>query len=63
MLSSLPLACQESTFGKTTDEPHDRCPIHNKPHPLAKCRGFRGKHLDERRAYLEEKSVSSAVHP
>lgn len=63
-VSSLPSACQESTFGKTTDEPHDRCPIHNKPHPLPKCCGFRGKHLDEGEHTLRKSLfVSGAVHP
>lgn len=31
--------------------------IHNKPHPLAKCRRFRAKHLDERKAYIKERSI------
>ncbi|XP_076849002.1 uncharacterized protein LOC143497110 [Brachyhypopomus gauderio] len=42
---------------RITDNPHDQCPIHNKPHPLSKCRGFRNKHIDERKAYLKEKSI------
>ncbi len=33
------------------------CPIHNKPHPLAKCRGFRAKPIEERRIYLKENNV------
>ena len=42
---------------KRVEEPHSQCPIHTKPHPLSKCRGFRSKHLDERKAYLKEKSI------
>lgn len=48
---------QDSTSGKKADETNIQCPIHNKPHPLAKCRGFRAKHLDERKAYLREKYI------
>ncbi|XP_060787651.1 uncharacterized protein LOC132892997 isoform X2 [Neoarius graeffei] len=33
------------------------CPIHNKPHPLSKCRGFRLKTLQERKAYLKEQGI------
>lgn len=31
--------------------------MHNNPHPLAKCRGFWSKHLDDRKAYLKENSI------
>lgn len=34
-----------------------QCPIHKKPHPLRKCRGFREKTLQERKAYLKENSI------
>lgn len=48
-------------------EPDKQCPIHNKPHPLRKCRGFRSKTLDERKAILKENNIcykcySSAKH-
>lgn len=49
-------ASQDSTSVKKT-EPDKECPIHNRPHPLTKCRGFRGKHLDERKTYLKENSI------
>ncbi len=44
-----------------------QCPIHKKPHPLKKCRGFRSKPLDERKAFLKENSIcfrccSSTAH-
>lgn len=47
------LSCQS----EKPDGPGKHCPIHNKPHPLSKCRTFRSKHLDERKAYLKENSV------
>lgn len=49
-------ASQDSAAVKK-NEPDKECPIHNKPHPLSKCRGFRGKHLDERKTYLKENSI------
>ena len=39
------------------NEPDKQCPVHNKPHPLSKCRGFRGRHLDERKTYLKDNSI------
>ncbi|XP_041421550.1 uncharacterized protein LOC121394461 [Xenopus laevis] len=33
------------------------CPIHHKPHPLYKCRGFRGKPLDERKTFLKQNNI------
>ncbi len=38
-------------------DPNKQCPIHNKPHPLSKCRGFRVKPLDERKTYLKDLSI------
>ncbi len=38
-------------------DPSKQCPIHNKPHPLLKCRGFRVKPLDERKTYLKDLSI------
>ncbi|XP_057186955.1 uncharacterized protein LOC130552601 [Triplophysa rosa] len=34
---------------KKVNDPDKQCPLHNKPHPLRKCRSFRGKTLDERK--------------
>nr|XP_055056164.1 uncharacterized protein LOC129440699 [Misgurnus anguillicaudatus] len=34
-----------------------QCPIHKKPHPLHKCRGFREKPIDERKAFLREHAI------
>ncbi|KAL6457432.1 hypothetical protein MHYP_G00343950 [Metynnis hypsauchen] len=50
-------ALHNSASVKKIEEPAERCPIHSKPHPLAKCRGFRVKHLDDRKAYLRENSI------
>ncbi|XP_057705305.1 uncharacterized protein LOC130923571 [Corythoichthys intestinalis] len=33
------------------------CPIHKKDHPLAKCRTFRYKPLEERKAFLKENNI------
>lgn len=47
----------------TTDSPSARpdvssqCPIHKKPHPLKRCRGFRTKTIEERKAFLKEAGI------
>ncbi|XP_026036546.1 uncharacterized protein LOC113029762 [Astatotilapia calliptera] len=38
-------------------DPDKRCPVHMKPHSLAKCRGFRMKTLDERKSLLKGLSI------
>ncbi|KAI3353805.1 hypothetical protein L3Q82_005027 [Scortum barcoo] len=38
-------------------DPDKQCPIHKKPHSLAKCRGFRMKTLEERKGLLKELSI------
>ncbi|XP_058887670.1 uncharacterized protein LOC131738129 [Acipenser ruthenus] len=52
---------------KKKDDHNKQCPIHKKPHPLQKCRGFREKPLEERKTFLRENSicfrcVSSTAH-
>lgn len=42
---------------KKLEEPDCQCPIHKKPHPLKKCKLFRGKPLEERKAYLKENRI------
>ncbi|KAM4544606.1 uncharacterized protein PAE49_017493 [Odontesthes bonariensis] len=42
---------------RKTSEPDRECPLHKKPHPLKRCRGFRLKTIDERRAYLKENHI------
>ncbi len=34
-------------------KPDSQCPIHNKLHPLSKCREFRNRHIDDRKRYLK----------
>ena len=35
-------------------DPNKHCPLHKKPHPLRKCRGFREKSIDDRKQLLKE---------
>lgn len=56
------VSAESNDSGSTTttqpdDNPDKQCPLHNKPHPLRKCRGFRNKTLDERKTYLKEKNI------
>lgn len=39
------------------DDPNKNCPLHNKPHPLKKCRTFRLKSIDDRKAFLKQKGI------
>ncbi|XP_038132002.1 uncharacterized protein LOC119777240 [Cyprinodon tularosa] len=55
---------QVSSTGESTSEnessavnPSKQCPIHQKPHPLKKCRGFRLKTMDERKQLLKKFSI------
>ncbi|XP_057705631.1 uncharacterized protein LOC130923721 [Corythoichthys intestinalis] len=41
----------------TAPDPDKQCPIHQKPHSLVKCRGFRMKTLDERKNILKEHAI------
>lgn len=34
-----------------------QCPIHHKPHPLRKCRGFRTMLLDDRKKFIMDNSI------
>ncbi|XP_056093862.1 uncharacterized protein LOC130072671 [Rhinichthys klamathensis goyatoka] len=46
-----------TTVVRKQEDPDKQCPLHNKPHPLRKCRGFRNKTFEERKAYLKEKRI------
>ncbi|XP_056443333.1 uncharacterized protein LOC130380174 [Gadus chalcogrammus] len=46
-----------SSAEKRTDEPDRECPIHRKPHPLRKCKVFRHKPIEERKAYLKDNRI------
>lgn len=39
------------------DDSERQCPIHKKPHLLWKCRAFREKPLEERKAFLKENGI------
>ncbi|XP_025752713.1 uncharacterized protein LOC109204590 [Oreochromis niloticus] len=56
-VSSSSKSMQASPAGKRRAEPDEQCPLHNKPHPLRNCRGFRSKSLEERKAYLKENNI------
>ena len=61
------LASQSRSSNSAPDDFGKQCPIHQKPHPLKKCRGFRSKSLEERKAFLKENGVcyrccSSTAH-
>ncbi|KAK0131205.1 hypothetical protein N1851_034110 [Merluccius polli] len=54
-----------SSAEKKTGDPDRECPIHRKPHPLRKCRVFRFKPIEERKAYLKDNYIcccSSTQH-
>ena len=34
-----------------------QCPIHKKPHPLRRCRGFRAKSIEEHNTFLKENNI------
>lgn len=42
---------------KRVEDPNKECPIHKKPHALRKCRAFREKSLEERKAYLKQNHI------
>ncbi|KAG1953436.1 hypothetical protein F2P79_009964 [Pimephales promelas] len=39
----------------TSCDPNKSCPIHAKPHPLKKCKAFRAKDLQDRKAFLKDR--------
>ncbi|XP_056101657.1 uncharacterized protein LOC130080328 [Rhinichthys klamathensis goyatoka] len=51
-----PKGNRESSDQKVVD-PDKLCPLHNKPHSLRKCRGFRAKTLDQRKVILKELAI------
>ena len=52
-----PADTQSSPTFKNLDEPDRQCPIHKKPHPLKKCKLFREKTLEDRKAYLRDNRI------
>lgn len=43
--------------GTTVGDVKKQCPLHKKPHPLTRCRGFRSKPIEERKAFLKENGI------
>ncbi|XP_074518426.1 uncharacterized protein LOC141784488 [Halichoeres trimaculatus] len=56
-ISAEPTGIQSSPVHKKPEEPDRQCPIHKKPHPLKKCKLFRQKSLEDRKAFLREKYI------
>ncbi|XP_073449004.1 uncharacterized protein [Aquarana catesbeiana] len=50
-------ANQDKSSGMQIEDPDKQCPLHNKPHPLRKCRSFRCKTIEERKSYLKDKRI------
>ncbi|XP_011487025.2 uncharacterized protein LOC105356652 [Oryzias latipes] len=55
--SAKPISVYKSNVTSPNKDINKNCPLHNKPHPLKKCRTFRNKLLDERKAFLKEKGI------
>uniref|UniRef100_A0A8C5PN57 1-acyl-sn-glycerol-3-phosphate acyltransferase delta n=1 Tax=Leptobrachium leishanense TaxID=445787 RepID=A0A8C5PN57_9ANUR len=57
----------ESQLEDRDSDPTKFCPLHKMPHPLQKCRAFRTKTIQERKAFLKENNIcfkccSSSTH-
>ncbi len=52
-----PISVHKTDVCAASDDPNKICPLHNKPHPLKKCRTFKNKLLDDRKAFLKEKGI------
>ncbi|XP_028991510.1 uncharacterized protein LOC114846700 isoform X1 [Betta splendens] len=52
-----PVSVHKTNVSITNTDPNKNCPLHNKPHPLKKCRMFRNKPYSERRTILKEKGI------
>ncbi|XP_060758870.1 uncharacterized protein LOC132869609 isoform X1 [Neoarius graeffei] len=55
--SAKPIVVHKTNITPPNKDFNKNCPLHNKPHPLKKCRTFRNKLLDERKAFLKEKGI------
>nr|XP_021331373.1 uncharacterized protein LOC110439581 [Danio rerio] len=52
-----PISVHKTDVCAVKEDPNKICPLHNKPHSLKKCRTFRNKLLDDRKAFLKEKGI------
>lgn len=55
--SSKPITVHKTDVPTVTNDPSKNCPLHNKLHPLKKCRTFRNKTLVDRKVFLKEKGI------
>lgn len=55
--SPKPITVHKTNISSTNNDINKNCPLHNKPHPLKKCRTFRNKQLEDRKAFLKEKGI------
>ncbi|KAM9793507.1 uncharacterized protein ACBT44_017962 [Syngnathus typhle] len=55
--SPRPIAVHKTNITTTNNDINNNCPLHSKPHPLKKCRTFRYKPLEERKAFLKERGI------
>ncbi|XP_059369650.1 uncharacterized protein LOC132107551 [Carassius carassius] len=53
----IPSKCYCESCEQKVVDPDKLCLLHYKPHSLRKCRGFRAKTLDDRKAILKEKNI------
>ncbi|XP_073405354.1 uncharacterized protein [Dendrobates tinctorius] len=59
-ISSTGSVRKEFSSGQGEDkskDPSRQCPLHKKPHSLLKCRAFKEKSLEERKAFLKENRI------
>ena len=47
----------DTSSAEKTGDPDRECPIHKKPLPLKRCRTFRSKPIEERRAYCRDNRI------
>lgn len=52
-----PITVHKTDISTTDNDINRNCPLHLKPHPLKKCRTFRNKPLEDRKAFLKEKGI------
>ncbi|XP_072891311.1 uncharacterized protein [Hemitrygon akajei] len=52
-----PVSALKTEVLTANNDSSKNCPLHNKPHPLKRCRTFREKPLEEKKALLEEKGI------
>ncbi len=52
-----PISVHKMDVSTISGNPNKNCPIHNKPHPLKKCRAFRNKLFSDRKAFFKEKGI------